>query len=437
MTNKILSLKKTAMVSALLLELTASAQAATIVVDEVNCTLADAIVAASSNMVTGGCVAGSDVDDDVIELPADTEIVLTTALPLIEKDSTLNVSSITINGNGATISRDAGATNFTVLSANLNRFTALNLNDLTVMGGHVNGSSNIGGGINHVGGILKLDRCIVSDNTGGAVYTYDADVTIEHSVIANNKGVANASSNAAGLTFKAGYEGYSLTVSDSTIASNNNYGTAEAGGVSITSEYAYAYSDALIENSTISNNSTENGGGGINAHGEGYFGSNVMLNLVGVTLVNNSTAIDGGGLFNDAAFVRIKQSLVAGNSAGNLVDEIANSGGGVVLNDYNLFGLDGNAGMFGVSPGPTDMIINESTLSAVLNPILSDNGGYTPTHSLVSGSPAIDFIPAASCLMVADQTGKGRPIDGDGDGTADCDVGAFEFSDVIFSNGFE
>ncbi|MDQ3775940.1 MAG: hypothetical protein M3461_17085 [Pseudomonadota bacterium] len=65
-------------------------------------------------------------------------------------------------------------------------------------------------------------------------------------------------------------------------------------------------------------------------------------------------------------------------------------------------------------------------LSAILDPALADNGGPTKTHALVSGSPAIDAIPAASCVTTGDQRGITRSQDGDEDTVADGDIGAFE-----------
>src|SRR5262249_10564879 len=56
---------------------------------------------------------------------------------------------------------------------------------------------------------------------------------------------------------------------------------------------------------------------------------------------------------------------------------------------------------------------------------LADNGGPTQTHLLLPGSPAIDA--GTSCPPPAtDPPGTPRPLDGNGDGTAVCDIGAVE-----------
>jgi hypothetical protein len=54
------------------------------------------------------------------------------------------------------------------------------------------------------------------------------------------------------------------------------------------------------------------------------------------------------------------------------------------------------------------------------------NGGRTFTHALRKGSPAIDAANGTHCQPV-DQRGVSRYVDGDGDGGAMCDIGAYEY----------
>jgi hypothetical protein len=59
---------------------------------------------------------------------------------------------------------------------------------------------------------------------------------------------------------------------------------------------------------------------------------------------------------------------------------------------------------------------------------LTSNGGLTPTHSVLPTSPAIDVVPLAAACPADDQRGAARSQDGDRDGEARCDAGAYELA---------
>jgi len=57
---------------------------------------------------------------------------------------------------------------------------------------------------------------------------------------------------------------------------------------------------------------------------------------------------------------------------------------------------------------------------------LGDYGGFTQVIPIGWGSSAIDTADPIIC-PATDQRGVPRPIDGNGDGEALCDIGAFDY----------
>jgi hypothetical protein len=381
------------------------------------CSLIEAIVNANNDAATfPDCAAGSGAD--TIVLPANANLILSTGLPQI-------ASRITIEGNGATIARQGDAPAFILVFVKGNSSSPgipptpgnLTLRNLTLTGG------SSGGGLFNFGGTV-IENSIISGNSGRGVSNGGA-LTIENSIISgnteygviNNKGgtLTIANSTVSGNTMLGVFNNGTLGIANSTISNNSGVGVV-------------SFDTLVIANSTISGNTSNSGGGGVTNYGR--------LTIVNSTISGNR-ANHGGGILNsvfpDYGYVgtlTLNNSLIVGNQA-TVAPEIENVSG-ITVNNFNLFGTNGNAGVSGFTPGPTD-IVPSVALAQILGP-LQNNGGPTETHALVSGSPAIDAGNPNGCVdsrgapLPTDQRGLPRAFDGNGDGRAACDIGAFELN---------
>jgi hypothetical protein len=149
-----------------------------------------------------------------------------------------------------------------------------------------------------------------------------------------------------------------------------------------------------------------------------YSAGTAILN--NVTIANNS-APDGGGIANGGT-LKLKNSLIAGNSPGSAPD----CSGTLASQGYNLLG--NSAGCGGLTNGASGDRVGSAAhpLDPKLGP-LQDNGGATYTRALLSESPAIDAGSPGACTAT-DQRGVARP---QGMG---CDIGAYEFDGPIKQN---
>jgi hypothetical protein len=124
----------------------------------------------------------------------------------------------------------------------------------------------------------------------------------------------------------------------------------------------------------------------------------------------------GGGIYRYQGTVTLGDTLVAGNTAPSGPDCM----GTFVSSGYNLIGNSSGSTGFGATG-------DQLNLNPLLGP-LTDNGGPTLTHALLTGSPAID--QGVSNGLTTDQRRLPRPYDfpsipnaSGGDGS---DIGAFE-----------
>lgn len=190
--------------------------------------------------------------------------------------------------------------------------------------------------------------------------------------------------------------------------------------------------NTTILNSTIFGNSAPDNGGGLANFNSG------TLTIINSTITGNRSDSDdngsgiGGGIHTDSGSTTILQnSIVAGNFMGTATSLYDLSGAVDGASSFNLIGDAANAG--GLTNGTDNNQVGIDWTTVLLNdgsaPILADNGGPTATVALTPTSPATDTGSNAIADGIAfDQRGLGfeRILDGNGNGTAVADIGAFE-----------
>jgi predicted outer membrane repeat protein len=286
--------------------------------------------------------------------------------PYPEDDHPLKVTDSTFTGN--TAARNGGA-------IYLNRFGPVTVERSTFTGN--SSSSGMGGAILGYRGSVKVTDSTFAENTAG---------TDGGAIVA--------------------YRGGTLVILGSTFLANS---AAQGGAVS-----SYR-NTTTISNSTFARN-TASSGGGLYHIGD----SPEVLSLSSVTFANNEATGSGGGVYaeprvEEVAAARLRATILSGNEAPEGPDAF----GTFDSRGYNLIGDTSGATGFGA----TDL----TNTGAGLDPDgLQDNGGPTKTFALTQSSPALDAVEEGCPPPSTDQRGVSRPQNGDGEGEALCDIGAYE-----------
>lgn len=298
-----------------------------------------------------------------------SDLLGSTGLPAV-------TSTIIIQGNSAVIERLANGYSFRILTVNGSGFSPnLTLNNLTIRNGRAdsesgnpNSRAGWGGGILNQYGTVTLNNVTIDNNVaikfGAGVYN-SGTMTINGSLLRRNKPAS------FGIGAAITNDGI-LTVSNSTFTENT----------------AGSTSSAIIFHNTNTGS----------------------LNLIHNTFVNNTAPI----LTTNLGSMSVRANLfidTVGGAACYAFSVITSQG-------YNIADDGGCASFF---TQPTDL--NNVDIRAT---VLADNGSSTLSFAPFAASAAIDAIPAAQCTLTTDQRGFTRPVDGNGDGVAQCDVGAVE-----------
>ena len=303
------------------------------------------------------------------------------------------------------------------------------------------------GGAIYALGVASMSGCVFDDNAalggggkypasghGGAVTGDGATLAVRGSIFKSNRAVggsgydfhtAGAPAGGGALSALSGSGELSGTAFvDNTAKGGNgqslagvaNPGSGRGGGVLVAS------GPLLLTNVTISGNAASgggsSGGGGLSADAQSF------VKMVHGTVMGNRSDAAGGGLAAAGDAIVLSGTLVAANvgPSGNCSGKPITDAGDNLQHPGRRCG--------GTIPEADPRI----------GPL--EAAARTLYHSLLEGSPARDAASLALCPRI-DQRGHSRPLDGDGDGVAVCDIGAIEANDppgpgdLLFRDGFD
>jgi hypothetical protein len=263
-------------------------------------------------------------------------------------------------------------------------------------------------------GALHVADCTFVDNNGAGVlwlnYSVPNPATFERCVFVGNDGGGPDGASAGGVVFNGGQ----IAIRDCTFDANVSW---LHGNLRLTS------ANATLVNTQLSGGACPTGVGGLFFSGGSLDMTNcvVSANTAGVrinadgdealftncTVINNSGPAVGAGIrVADGAQAIVRNSILWGNCDGTEQAQIA--GGSIAVEHSCIQGLDVHSGLGNIGA----------------DPLFADGFGR-----LSPGSPAIDagsndLVPPE---VKTDLDGNPRIIDGNGDGKAIVDMGAFEF----------
>lgn len=304
---------------------------------------------------------------------------------------------------------------------------------------------------------------------GGGVAVLSASPTIEGNVITGNRGcdgvgvnvsfgspriVGNQITGNVRTSCSGGVGGAGITVSGASAAviegnviTDNSLAGGNGGGISL-----FAAGVPVIRNNVIARNSVS--GVSPAARGGGIWMVNQSDALIVQNLIVGNSAGEGGGVYwlvpSGARGPRLVNNTIADNTAtvagqGSAVFADGFDVGAALVNNV-LVGAPGqtalHCGAFN-DPNPPVVRFNDvfTPAGAGYGGICADQTGIngnlalnpsfaapeTGDYRLQPGSPAIDTGDgAAADIPVADLDGHSRVTDGDGDGAAGVDMGAYE-----------
>lgn len=269
------------------------------------------------------------------------------------------------------------------------------------------------------GGTITIRDCVFQGNKaareGGGLYSwiYEPDKTyVERVVFDQNSVVRDSDGNAYGGGMRHGYGDLYMT----DVTFSNNVSDAQGGGfwTNITKYDGILTNVTFVGNRVTADNPYGDRGLGGAIGGEG------KISCINCTIANNHADSYGGAIYGGNK-VTLKNTIISNNTTGNKWEinqqctDFAIDGGGNIQYPDKKTNESGDRNCLRDAP------IVDPQLGT-----LGNNGGSTQTVALLPGSPAIDGGTNNGC-PATDQRGAARPFDGNGDGQAVCDSGAYEY----------
>jgi CSLREA domain-containing protein len=265
-------------------------------------------------------------------------------------------------------------------------------------------------------------------NDGGAIYSkgtsgLPATLTFTNSVFSANTAVRHG-----GALFNSSYSSIHLT--GSTFSANTANGalpaTQGSGGAISNAGDLNIERSVFVGNSAGTASTANNSGGAIRTTGS-------TTNITNSTFYNNKTRGAGGAIDYRSSGTILNSTIYANNLFG------AGTGGGIYAGSDTLTvknsiiaNNSGNCSMTasGFTAASTNNLSNDNSCSPGFSTVTLPALALQWTDAYLypaSGSAAIDAGDNAACPTL-DQLGRSRPLDGDGNGSTLCDIGAVEVS---------